>query len=140
MAAQTPAAITAQMIQLTSSTRDIETKLVTTFEKANYDRQLAAKQVAEAQQNVRKIRQLLDDIDNQYDKLSDAQRSSVRGAWDVVMILSTYVESQLQPEVVDIQIPGATEKSMLDEERTTALCAARRAAMLIEELERLKQS
>jgi hypothetical protein len=139
MAAQTPAAITDQMIKLTASTHEIEDGLAAMLEKPSYDHQKATAQVALAQQNVRKIRTLLDDLDNQYEKLSETQRSAVREAWDVVMILSTYVDGQMKPaSKEDVVIAGDTEKSMLEEERTTAVCASRRTAMLAEVLERLK--
>ncbi|GEM_PF-5565268 len=120
------------LVKAASALEATETKILQEFEKPAVDAKAVAAHVAAADAQLKSLRKSLEEIDANYDKLPEEQKTTVRTCWDLTMILTAYLEDQKESSAQ----PASSQRR--EDDRITAQCAARRAGMLKESLATLK--
>jgi hypothetical protein len=111
--------------------RQVESDLATLLEKPGVDVVKAAALMEKADASVNNIKKLLDQLDARYEALSEDQRSVVRQAWTISMLLGAFVANQKE------SMDGLKTEDGRKESQVNAQCAVRRAVMLEETLKGL---
>ena len=123
--------IVARITRASEVARQVESDFATLLEKPGVDAVKAADLVEKADASVNNIKKLLDQLDARYEVLSEDQRSVVRQAWTISMLLGAFVANQKE------SMDGLKTEDGRKESQVNAQCAVRRAVMLEETLKGL---
>jgi hypothetical protein len=133
LAAQTSAAIVSQVMSEADKAKKIEAEIMSVVAQEKADTAKLNQLVDQADKTVKGIRGLLDKLDANYDQLDDSQKETVRTSWTVAMLLTAYVDNQKE-SMDDLHTTEGREEA-----RVNALCAVRRADMLVDVVKGLRR-
>lgn len=131
LAAQTSKNVVSDVVRQAGVVAQVEKSLQSLFEKPDGDLKQAESLVRSAHNGVKSIKELLDQLDARYDTLNEDQRAAVRESWTITELLGAYVDNQKDA------LGGITGKDRREDARVNAVCAVRRAEMLVNSVQRL---
>ncbi|WP_321473620.1 hypothetical protein [uncultured Paludibaculum sp.] len=131
LAAQSSKTVVSDVVRAAGTVAKAEKTLQSLLEQPTTDPKQAEALVQTARGTVKTIKELLDQLDANYEALNEDQRSAVRESWTISELLSAYVDNQQD------DLAGLTDKERREDARENATCAVRRAEMLVSSVRRL---
>lgn len=131
LAAQSSKSVVSDVVREAGLVEKTEKSLRSLLEQPAADARQVETLVTTARNNVKTIKELLDQLEARYESLDEDQRSAVRESWTISELLGAYVDNQKD------DLAGLGDKERREDARVNANCAVRRAEMLVSSVQKL---